>query len=159
MESRKVVQMDLSEKWKQRHRCKEQMYEHQAGKEWDKLCDSDWCIYAAAAATAKSLQSCPTLCDPIDGSPPGSLRIWNILQTLQALCRAHIHYLIHCLRVWFAFSWDQASEDEISETSCFMKLGKHFLWYFDLIDSSNIWKQQMQSHVYLWEIKMAKAMK
>ena len=24
------------------------------------------------AATAKSLQSCPTLCDPIDGGPPGS---------------------------------------------------------------------------------------
>ena len=29
-------------------------------------------IYTAAAAAAKSLQSCPTLCDPIDGSPPGS---------------------------------------------------------------------------------------
>ena len=28
------------------------------------------CMYAAAAA-AKLLQSCPTLCDPIDGSPPG----------------------------------------------------------------------------------------
>ena len=28
--------------------------------------------YAAAAAATKSLQSCPTLCDPIDGSPPGS---------------------------------------------------------------------------------------
>ena len=27
---------------------------------------------AAAAAAAKSLQSCPTLCDPIDGSLPGS---------------------------------------------------------------------------------------
>ena len=26
----------------------------------------------AAAAAAKSLQSCPTLCDPIDGSPTGS---------------------------------------------------------------------------------------
>ena len=26
----------------------------------------------AAAAAAKSRQSCPTLCDPIDGSPPGS---------------------------------------------------------------------------------------
>ena len=26
----------------------------------------------AAAAAAKSLQSCPTLCDPIDGSSPGS---------------------------------------------------------------------------------------
>ena len=29
-------------------------------------------INTAAAAAAKSLQSCPTLCDPIDGSPPGS---------------------------------------------------------------------------------------
>ena len=28
-------------------------------------------IKAAAAAT-KSLQSCPTLCDPMDGSTPGS---------------------------------------------------------------------------------------
>ena len=27
---------------------------------------------SVAAAAAKSLQSCPTLCDPIDGSPPGS---------------------------------------------------------------------------------------
>ena len=27
---------------------------------------------SAAAAAAKLLQSCPTLCDPIDGSPPGS---------------------------------------------------------------------------------------
>ena len=27
---------------------------------------------SAAAAAAKSLQSCPTLCDPIDGCPPGS---------------------------------------------------------------------------------------
>ena len=26
----------------------------------------------SAAAAAKSLQFCPTLCDPIDGSPPGS---------------------------------------------------------------------------------------
>ena len=32
-----------------------------------------------AAAAAKSLQSCPTLCDPIDGSPPGSC-IPGILQ-------------------------------------------------------------------------------
>ena len=27
---------------------------------------------STATATAKSLQSCPTVCDPIDGSPPGS---------------------------------------------------------------------------------------
>ena len=30
-----------------------------------------WELPAAAAAAAKSLQSCPTLCDPIDSSPPG----------------------------------------------------------------------------------------
>ena len=29
-------------------------------------------LFGAAAAAAKSLQSCPTLCDPIDGSSPGS---------------------------------------------------------------------------------------
>jgi len=34
----------------------------------------------AAAAAAKSLQLCPTPCDPIDGSPPGS----PILEILQA---------------------------------------------------------------------------
>ena len=30
------------------------------------------CLVYAAAAAAKSLQLCPTLCNPIDGSPPGS---------------------------------------------------------------------------------------
>ena len=29
-------------------------------------------LIVLATAAAKSLQSCPTLCDPIDGSPPGS---------------------------------------------------------------------------------------
>ena len=37
-------------------------------------------VYTAATA-AKSLQSCPTLCDPIDGSPPGS-PVPGILQAL-----------------------------------------------------------------------------
>ena len=35
---------------------------------WQSLCHSA----AAAAAAAASLQSCPTLCDPTDGSPAGS---------------------------------------------------------------------------------------
>ena len=34
-------------------------------------CES-WTVKKAATATAESLQSCLTLCDPIDGSPPGS---------------------------------------------------------------------------------------
>ena len=36
-------------------------------------------LMEAAAAAAKSLQSCPTLCNPIDGSPPGS-PVLGILQ-------------------------------------------------------------------------------
>ena len=34
--------------------------------------ESKTSIQYAAAAAAKLLQSCPTLCNPIDGSPPGS---------------------------------------------------------------------------------------
>ena len=50
---------------------------HGVTKSWTWL--SDWIelnlllqFISAAAAAAKSLQSCPTLCDPIDGSPSGS---------------------------------------------------------------------------------------
>ena len=52
--------------------------------------------HAAATATAKSLQSCLTLCDPIDGSPPGS-PIPRILQarTLEWGC----HFLFQCTKV------------------------------------------------------------
>ena len=41
-----------------------------AGGESSVLCQGVKIPHAAVAA--KSLQSCPTLCDPIDGSPPGS---------------------------------------------------------------------------------------
>ena len=47
------------------------------GQQWS--CPQKWCSQAhndlmtlAAAAAAKSLQSCPILCYPIDSSPPGS---------------------------------------------------------------------------------------
>ena len=38
---------------------------------WNTLYLANKWTAAAAAAAAKSLQSCPTLCDPVDGSPPG----------------------------------------------------------------------------------------
>ena len=42
--------------------------EEEAGKRW-----LAWVLSpSSAAAAAKSRQSCPTLCDPIGGSPPGS---------------------------------------------------------------------------------------
>ena len=44
---------------------------------------------------AKSLQSCPTLCDPIDGSPPGS----PIPGILQARTRVGCHFLLQCMKV------------------------------------------------------------
>ena len=50
-------------------------------------------LAAAAAAAAKSLQSCPTLCDPIDGSPPGS-PVPGIFQA-RTLC----HFLLQCMKV------------------------------------------------------------
>ena len=50
---------------------------------------------AAAAAAAESLQSCPTLCDPIDGSPPGS-PIPGILQARTLEC---CHLLLQYMKV------------------------------------------------------------
>ena len=44
-------------------------------------------MYPAAAAAAKSLQSCPTLCDLIDRSPPGSA-VPGILQARTLECAA-----------------------------------------------------------------------
>ena len=51
------------------------------------LCDPMDCYCMYAAAAAKSLQSCPTPCDPIDGSPPGS-PIPGILQARTLECVA-----------------------------------------------------------------------
>ena len=48
-----------------------------------------------AAAAAKSLQSCPTLCDPIDGSPPGS----PVHGILQARTRVGCHFFLQCMKV------------------------------------------------------------
>ena len=50
---------------------------------------------AAAAAAAKSLQSCPTLCDPADGSLPGS----PVPGILQARTRVGCHFLLQCMKV------------------------------------------------------------
>ena len=61
---------------------------------------------AAAAATAatKSLQSCPTLCDPTDGSPPGSPRPWDYPGKNTGV---GCHFLLQCMKV--------KSESEIAQ--------------------------------------------
>ena len=57
-----------------------------------------------ATATAKSLQSCLTLCDPIDGSPPGSA----IPGILQARTGVGCHFLLQCMKV--------KNESEVSQS-------------------------------------------
>ena len=59
--------------------------------------------HAAAAAAAKSLQLCLTLCDPIDGSPPGS-PVPGILQASGVGC----HFLLQCMKV--------KSESEVAQS-------------------------------------------
>ena len=60
---------------------------------------------AAAAAVAKSLQSCLTLCDPIDGSPPCS----PIPGILQARTQVGCQFLLQCMKV--------KSESEVAQSS------------------------------------------
>ena len=48
------------------------------------------------AAAAKSLQSCPTLCDPRVGSPPGST-VPGILQGKNT--GVGCHFLLQCMKV------------------------------------------------------------
>ena len=47
------------------------------------------------AAAAKSRQSCPTLCDPIDGSPPGSCPWDSPGKNTGVGC----HFLLQCMKV------------------------------------------------------------
>ena len=54
---------------------------------------------------AKSLQSCPTLCDPIDGSPPGS----PIPGILQARTREWV-------AISFSNAWKVKSESEVAQS-------------------------------------------
>ena len=58
----------------------------------------------SAAATAKSLQSCPTLCDPIDGSPPGS-HLWGSPGKNTGV---GCHFLLQCTKV--------KSESEVAQS-------------------------------------------
>ena len=51
-------------------------------------------FFSLAAAAAKSLQSCLTLCDPIDGSPPGS--------TVPGILQART---LECVAISFSSAW------------------------------------------------------
>ena len=59
----------------------------------------------SAAAAAKSLQLCPTLCDPIDGSPSRLPRPWDSPGKNTGV---GCHFLLQCMKV--------KSESEIAQS-------------------------------------------
>ena len=84
--------------------------------------------FFSAAAAAKSLQSCPTLCDPIDGDPPGfhpgilqtrtlewvaisfsSSWKWKVkvklLSPVQLLATPSFYYLFPLINSYFCLLW------------------------------------------------------
>ena len=67
-------------------------------------CES-WTIKKAAAAAAKLLQSCPTLCDPIDGSPPRLPHPWDSPGKNTGV---DCHFLLQCMQV--------KSESEVAQS-------------------------------------------
>ena len=54
------------------------------------------CMFVISVAAAKSLQSCPTLCDPTDGSPPGSPHPWDSPGKNTGV---DCHFLLQCMKV------------------------------------------------------------
>ena len=79
---------------------------------------------AAAAAAAKSLQSCPTLCNPIDGSPPGS----TVPGILQARILEWVAISFHFME-WVAISFNFMEWVAISRVGChFLSISWDGVW-------------------------------
>ena len=74
------------------------------------------CLLKPAAAAAKSLQSCPTLCNPIDGSPPGS--------PVPGMLFKHIYWVVHTVTFLYIYSWTKISSEVqyIDSNTCHFSL-------------------------------------
>ena len=102
-------------------------------------------IYAAAAA---SLQSCLTLCNPTDGSPPGS----TVPGILQARTRAGCHFLLQLMKM------------KVKSLSCVQLLATPWTAAYQAPPSMGFSRQEywsggaiafdlyMHIHTYLWLI-------
>ena len=77
----------------------------------------------AAAAAAKSLQSCPTLCNLIDGSPPGSLVPWDSPGKNTGV---GCHFLLQCMKVK---SESEVAQSCLTHETCVLEAGKIKVYY------------------------------
>ena len=100
---------------------------------------------SAAATAAKSLQSCPTLRDPIDGSPPGS-PVPGILQT-RTLEWVAIS-LLQCMKV--------KSESEVAQ-SC-LTLGDPMDCSLPVSSVHGIFQARVLEEYFLWGVVIQKAL-
>ena len=101
-----MIQMNLTAKQKQRHRHRVQTkrMETKEDKGDGMNGETGVGIYIYAAAAAASRQSRPTLCDPIDGSPPGS-RPWDSPGKNTGV---GYHFFLQCMKV--------KSESEVAQS-------------------------------------------
>ena len=89
-----MTQINLSLKQKQTHRHRDQICGCQEGGRGEQGWTRN--LELAAAAAAKSLQSCRILCDPIDGSPPRLPRPWDSPGKNTGV---GCHFLLQCIKV------------------------------------------------------------
>ena len=90
------------------------------------------------AAAAKSLQSCPTLCDPIVGSPPGS----PILGILQART-------LEWLEQWFP---NRGNMGALSHTQAHLAIYRNMFGCYNLMKKGMLLEHRVQSLQMLWNI-------
>ena len=87
-----------------------------------------------AAAAAKSLQSCPTLCDPIDGSPSGSAHPWDSPGKNTGVgchCLLHTEPLI---KWWPVVSYEISASNRVTLTVGRSNKERVFSWTIMLMD-------------------------
>ena len=102
-----------------------------------------WCAFVHVyvwgglpAAAAKSLQSCPTPCDPIDGSPPGS----SVLGILQAR-------ILEWVAISFSIAWKW--KVKVKSLSCVLLLATPWTAAYQAPPSMGFSRQEYWSGVPL----------
>ena len=105
----------------------------------------------STSAAAKSLQSCPTLCDPIDGSPPGS-PVPGILQARTLECVA-ISFSMHESEKW---KWSRSLSDPMDRSlpgSSIHGIFQARVLEWGAIAFSNAWKWKVNllSRSVVWD--------